>query len=268
MSRNWANIGRPLRPGAEDIRLFRTALEGWPDTTAASAVRAIILGVTPELHDLAQDLGVQVLAVDQNPDMIRAIWPGQDGSAILSDWRDVPLPDASADVVMCDGGLHLLPYPAGQQALIAEIARLVRRGGRVAFRLFLPAEHGETPDAVLADLDAGSIPNLNCLKLRLGTAMMSSSEEGVCLHDIWSRLRSHYHDAEWPAVAAQLGWTLEHLEVIDSYRASATRYHFVSLEQVLHLFTAGDEPCFELAALTRPGSIMGDRCPVVSFRRI
>lgn len=260
-------MGSPLRPAPEDIQFYRDVLKVWSQKNARGSVRTLIFGVTPELHSLAQESGCQLLAVDRNPDMIKTIWPGEDGTAVCCDWRDVPLPRGGTDVVMCDGGLHLIPYRDEQLALIAEIRRLLRKGGRVAFRLFLPSEHGETPEEVLADLAAGKIPNLNCLKLRLGTAMMSTSEEGVSLHDVWYQLRSFYNNAEWSSVAEKLGWEAEHLEVIESYRDSAARYHFVSLRQVVQLFTEGDKPGFELASIWYPEYPMGERCPLVSFYR-
>lgn len=267
-SRYWSNIGRPLRPGTDDIELFRNALQFHPDDRAREPVNCLIYGVTPELHSLAHESGFQVLAVDQNQDMIGAIWPGEVGSAILANWLDVPLDTGTVDALMCDGGLHLLRYRDEQQALVTEISRLVGKGGRVVFRLFLPSEGGETAETVLADLAAGKIPNLNCLKIRLGTAMMSTSEEGVSLHDIWFRLRTFFDNAEWPAVAAKLGWATEHLEVIEAYRNSPARYYFVSLAQALELFTEDAGAAFELASISYPPSIMGDRCPVVSFNRI
>lgn len=55
------------------------------------------------------------------------------------DGQRVPLPDASADAVLCTWSLCTMPHP--EQAL-REMARLLRPGGELHF-----VEHGRAPDA-------------------------------------------------------------------------------------------------------------------------
>ena len=100
--------------------------------------------------------------------MISHIWPGPAAHVIQADWRELPLADASLDVVVCDGGLHLLDYPQGQSQLARTLARAIAPDGLFAVRLFVPPPQPETEAEVLAALLAGRIPDLNCLKLRLG----------------------------------------------------------------------------------------------------
>ena len=228
----------------------------------------LILGVTPELHDLAWPDRDRLHAADHTPEMITHVWPGRPERALHCDWRQVPLPERSVDIAMCDGGLHLMPADGGQLQLAKHLAWLVETDGFVAFRLFLPPGTREPAETVLDDLLAGRIPDLNRLKLRLGCALMPSSEEGVALRDVWTCLARLAEPDGWSSLAARLGWDETHLAAIDSYRDSGARYHFVDEDRAISLFTAGTGGAFSLERITRPAYPMGELCPTVVFRRL
>src|SRR5690606_7261339 len=129
-------------------------------TAANRPPRALILGVTPEIYHLPWPPGASVHAVDHTPAMIDAIWPGPRADVIEADWVDIPVGDASRDLVFCDGGLHLMPH--GQHSVFAAtMSRIVSPGGLCLFRLFVPpghetgADHGESPEQVLDALMKG-----------------------------------------------------------------------------------------------------------------
>jgi hypothetical protein len=229
------------------------------------APRGLILGVTPELHGLAWPDPDLLLAADRTIELIEHVWPGDRDKVLRSDWREIDLPPGSIDVALCDGGLHLMPWPDGQRALAARLAETLAPGARLAFRLFLPPETPEAPEQVLADLDAGKIRDLNCLKLRLGAAMQGSAREGVCLGDVWLRVRAQAGSG-WPALAGRLGWAADHLEVIDAYRGSSERYHFVTLPQVTALFCA-EGGAFDVERVSFPTYELGERCPTLVLKR-
>lgn len=143
-----------LRADAYDrqLRLERRALD------AAAALAEPLAGAT--VVDLATGTGALaaalirrdarisgLTAVDAAPHMLERARPrlaplGDRGSLILSDVRDVPLPDASADVVTIGYLLHLLAPPERTRAL-AEAHRLLRPGGRV-----VAIVHGSPRDPV------------------------------------------------------------------------------------------------------------------------
>ncbi len=182
---NWKQLGSPLRPVAEDVAFFERALREWCAAHPGAKPRALILGVTPELYRLPWPDPALVRAADRTPAMIAHIWPGPAAHVIQADWRELPLPDASLDVVVCDGGLHLLDYPQGQSQLARTLARLIAPGGLFVVRLFVPPPQPEGAPEVLGALLAGRIPDLNCLKLRLGMALQRSPATGVALHAVW-----------------------------------------------------------------------------------
>ena len=262
VARLWARLGPPLRPSPEDIGYVTDALRR--QTNPARPPRALILGVTPELHDLPWPDGTDLLAIDHTPAMIDAVWPGSRSQVICGEWTAIPLPDGSRNVVLCDGGLHLLSHPAGQRMLVRTLGRLVEPGGLCLFRLFVPPDLQETPARVLQDLLARQVPNLNVLKLRLGMAMQQSAAEGVRLGDVWSAV--HGLEGDLARLAASIGWDIDHLSAIDTYRGSPTRYHFINLREAEHLFCAAPGG-FEVMEMQVPSYTLGERCPTLVLRR-
>lgn len=262
LAATWRLVGPPLRPVAEDLELVRAALDGW-DQEASRPPRVLILGVTPELFDLPWPAGSLVHAADRTEQMISLVWPGEQANAIQADWRDMPWLDASFDLVVCDGGWHLLDL-AGQQVLADVLARIIAPGGRFVVRLFVPSAQRQTPGQVIADLMSGRIRDLNALKLRLGPALMPSAKEGVALADIWQYLRDA--TGEWNALAARLGWDPKQLGAIDAYRDSVASYHFVRLEEFEAMMRSTSTE-FSIDAVGVPSYAMGDQCPTVVVRK-
>jgi SAM-dependent methyltransferase len=266
VAQNWLHIGAPLRPGAEDIGFFQSALDDWCAAHTNLRPHGLILGVTPELYNLAWPDHNLLLGSDRTSEMIDYVWPGKKENVLNADWRSIDLPAASIDMALCDGGLHLLNYPQGQRELAERMASVIRPGGRFAVRLFLPSEDRETPDEVLAALNAGQIRDLNCLKLRVGPALMPSPEAGVCLHDVWLKIRSQSNNG-WEELANRLGWPLEKLSIIDSYYRSDARYHFVTLQQAIDVFTSVSSGSFVVDRIDYPKYEMGEQCPTLVLIR-
>jgi SAM-dependent methyltransferase len=262
MARSWEKTGSPLRPCAQDVAVYAGMAQEW--VARHGIPRVLLLGVTPEIYRLPWPEGCDFVAVDQAPAMIEFVWPGDARQVVQANWLDLPLPTASRDLVFCDGGLHLLDYPRGQQRLIERLHDVVAPGGRCIFRLFTPPAVRETEEQVLEDLGAGRIPNLNVLKLRLGMAMQSSPESGIAVRAVWNRLHE-FAQGSWEALALQLGWPLDELMVIDTYRESKACYHFVSRAEVEELF-CGEKKFVQEEARTSD-YILGERCPVVALTR-
>lgn len=263
VARNWQYIRSPLRPAPEDVRSFSQVIDTWTSHNPGRAPTGLILGVTPELYALPWPDPALLRAADRTQAMIDYVWPGPVEAAIHSDWLALDLADASLDLIVCDGGLIMPDYPHGQQTLCLNISRMLAPGGLTAFRLYVPPSHRETVAEVFQALNEGTIPDLNCLKLRLGMAMQPSPEQGVALADVWVALHEQ-SGGSWQALAERLGWSYDALRIIDAYRDSPARYTFTTQEQAISLFrNAGLEHL-----QTIPHSYaMGDQCPVVVFRK-
>src|SRR5690606_16749439 len=259
----WQYIRSPLRPAPEDVQSFSQVIDTWSRHHPGRAPHALILGVTPELYTLPWQDPTLLRAADRTQAMIDYVWPGPAEAAIHSDWLALDLPDTSLDLILCDGGLIMPDYPRGQQTLCHNISRILAACGLTAFRHYVPAPSRETADEVFQALNDGAIPDLNCLKLRLGMAMQPSPEQGVALADVWVALREQAGNG-WQELAARLGWSYDALRIIDAYRDSQARYSFTTVEQAITLFrNAGLE---HLQTITHSYA-MGDQCPVVVFRK-
>jgi len=260
----WDNLGSPLRPCREDVAILEGFLQ---ETQAAGAksLRALILGVTPELYHLPWPAHSEVKAIDHTQAMIDYVWPGPPGSVLCANWVNMPYARASLDMVLCDGGMNLLRYPETHQSLARRISEVLVPGGFVSLRLFEPPVVKEHPEQVVEALRAGRIGNTNCLKLRLGMAMQSDALSGIKVDELWRYLTSE--EPDWDSLAARLGWPVAQLRVIDVYRDSPARYHFLSAEEVFDVFQQGSQGAFEIHRIHRPGYEMGEQCPTLILRR-
>ncbi|MEA2734108.1 MAG: hypothetical protein QOE14_559 [Humisphaera sp.] len=254
IARRWEQVGPPLRPSEEDLAVYAAVVR------ELESPRALILGVTPELYRLPWP-GAQMLAADRTRGMIEAVWPGPRNAVVCTDWTALPLECASRDIALCDGGVHLLSYPAGQQKLASELRRIITPGGLCILRLFVPPTTREAADDVIDELLAGRIANLNLLKLRLGMALQESAAQGVELRLIFNVLANLAPSLA--DLADRIGWAREHLLALESYRDSAARYHFVSTEAVISMFCLSPGG-FAVEKIHVPGY---ERCPLVVLRR-
>ncbi len=258
----WHYLGPPVRPSDEDVKLYIKGVQDWGKNSTAP--RVLLLGVTPELFYMPWPSGTNFLAVDHTEAMIEAVWPGPKDAVINMEWLDISLPKRSRDIVLCDGGLHILSYPKEQRQLVKVLSHIIPEGGLCIFRVFLPPKHKELPDAVIDDLLARKIPNLNILKFRLWMALQKNDSEGVELEAVWQTI----HDAAGSieTLARRIGWPLEHTLVINAYHNSKARYHFSTLDEVIKLFY-GDRGEFEMYHLFMPTYELGTQCPIIVFKR-
>jgi hypothetical protein len=264
IAQQWAQLGPPLRPSPEDVSFYTKTLERWMQDSKVPP-RALVLGGTIEIYHLPWPSGTHLLALDRTVEIINAVWPGPRNTALCGDWKAMPLGSNSRDIAFCDGGITSLAYPHEPRAMIESLERVLAPDGVCAFRLYTPAAKQESPDAVLADLVHGRIANLNLLKLRLGMAMQKNVCEGVQLHDIWNMINAAVPDFE--ALSSRIGWKLQPLTAINAYRNSRVRFYFPTVAQVLELFEERNG-AFKLEEIHHSTYPLGERCPMVAFRRV
>lgn len=260
----WHHVRPPLRPGPEDVAAYRDAVSGWVEEHRRPP-RVLLLGVTPELHALGWPEGTELLAADRSAEMIDAVWPGRRDEVVQADWAELALPEGDRDVVLCDAGLAMLPYPHAQQAVADNVRRWLAPGGRLVMRLFAPTEPAETPDRIVLDLREGSAGDLDAVKLRLWMALQRSVAEGVGRCEVW-RVLHEAAGGDLEALARARGWPLEHTLGLEVHRGSSARYHFTGLPELRRLFCRG-ERALELIAVRYPEYVLGRCCPCVVLRR-
>lgn len=218
-AQRWNRLGSPLRPCAEDVANFRKSIGDDPG-------RCLLLGVTPELAELAPGL----TAIDNSAAMIAALWHGWQ-RAILGDWLEMPFVPASFDTIIGDGCLVLLAQPMQHQRFFERLAGTVVPGGRIALRVFVSPELPETRDQVCRDALAGKMKSVHAFKWRLSMAIASESPD----HTLNVAETAATFDRLIPdrqQLAAATGWRADEIETIDFYRGSDARYCYPTLSQV------------------------------------
>lgn len=257
----WARVGPPLRPVAQDVALFRRALA----LRADAAPVALLLGATSELVDLPWPAATRLFAADRSLPMLLAQRPqwrfaGQWLVALNADWRALPLAAASVDGIVGDGALTTLPDMTQVARVGAECARVLRPGGALAMRLFCAPAVAEGVDDVIADARAGRVGGFHAWKWRFVMAM-HAGDAGATLGDIWCRFAAEFADRD--ALAQVTGWPREAIDTLDAYRGAGARYVFPPVAAVAAAFGDG----FALADVAVPDYELGARCPVVRFVR-
>lgn len=261
IARRWAHLGHPLRPDEADLEIVdRSVVRRAPDPVV------LVLGATLELG--ARWPGARVVAVDHTEAMLRHLWAGGAGSAALGEWLALPVATASVDVAVCDGGLHLVDDLDRQRALLAEVGRVLRPGGRFVLRLFGRGEDREveTPAGVLAALARGAVPDAHQLKLRLWLALagVDPAARPIAVADVWDLLVDAHPDLD--ALSARLGWPPGALASFSSYDGAPDRYWFVPFDHVVG-WAVDDEGAFELVERTNGAGPIGDCCPTIVLER-
>jgi len=260
---HWEYYGPPLRPAAADVQVMEAMVGHRHAHAPARALRALMLGVTPEIATMQWPEGTQLLAVDKSRAMMERVWPGDDlpkRRAVCADWFDPGFSPGPVDVVICDGVLAPLRFPREVRSLAARARAWLADDGILVMRSFvLPAQH-EPPDAVLDDLRANRIESFHGFKLRLAMAMQESTESGVRVgdaFDAWVDAR-----VDRPALLAATGWPPEALETIRPWEGKDARLSFPSAEALATVmdehFACDDERCV--------AHELGERCPIARYR--
>mgnify|MGYP001552746026 CR=1 FL=1 len=255
----WQLIGPPLRPAKVDIEYLSASVS----RLRPQAKTALLLGVTPEIAEMAWAPGCQLVAVDKSEGMVRAVWPGDTARrrAVVADWFGLDVPEAPFDVVVGDGVFTLLEFPQGYARLGQALAALVKPGGLLSLRLFCRTEPGETLERVISDVSARAIGNFNVFKWRLAMALQGDVTRGVRLADVYRTFVERTGGVA--KLASCTGWPEAIIGSIEGYRDIDDRYSY-STEREVEGCLAQD---FELLETWRPGYELGERCPHLNFRR-
>lgn len=242
----WQRLGSPLRPCVEDVENFRHAIGGDPG-------RCLLLGVTPELAELASD----ITAIDNSAAMIAALWTGKH-AAIQGDWLHLPFPEDLFDTLVGDGCLTLLSHPKQYVQFFEQLSRVVSPGGRVILRLFVSAAQKESAESVCQEALNGKMKSFHAFKWRLSMAI--ASESANCNFRVAETLATF--DRLIPdraRLASATGWNMEDITTIDFYRGSEAVYSYPTLAQVRQAIP----PSLMESGLVYGHYELAERCPIL-----
>jgi SAM-dependent methyltransferase len=237
-----------LRPSSSDVANVELAIAG-------SRGRVLLLGVTPELSVLGESL----IAVDNSPRMIEAVWPGDSARcrAIVGDWTDLPFKDGTFDSVIGDGSLN--SAPEGVEQVIGEIRRVLRSGGRAVFRMFCSPDEPESLSSIVEEMDAGWDGNLHALKWRIAMSLAASTPNAIVpVQTILETFNDMFPDRA--KLASTTGWSSEEIATLDAYSGADHNIGFPTLREIVDVATPHLR---HRSVLPGVGYPLAERCPTV-----
>jgi SAM-dependent methyltransferase len=254
-------LGPPLRPSTEDIRSMEEAASAWAAGHPGQRLRALLLGVTPEIAGMRWPEPSSLMAVDNSVAMAKAVWPGNIPGrrwVVCGDWHALPREKLSCDIVVGDGSINCLPYPDGYRALAAGVHGVLRDDGFFVLRCYLRPELQESPEDVVERM--GEFPSFHHFKFCLLMAMQPGVREGIAVHRVhqfWASL-----EVEEEALAARAGWERPAIRTIEFYRGTNTVHTFPTLGELRAVLLE----FFDEISLTRPYYPLGERCPTLVLK--
>jgi hypothetical protein len=247
--RRWAQLRPPLRPTPAVAAAIAAAIAGHGDS-------ALLLGVTPELADIAE----ATLALDWSEPMIAEVWPGDTDArrAVLGDWRSMPWRRRRFSAVIGDGSLNVLDY-ADYPALFGELGRVLLPGARLALRVYEAPTDGPPVEALRRETLAGRAGGFHAFKWRLAMALVAADgDASVALRDIHEAFERAFPNRQ--ALGAATGWAAAEIGEIDAYAGSETRYSFPTRAELLAALPARfANPRFVAAGEYE----LAERCPIL-----
>jgi len=286
MSARYAAYTPPLRISPSEHKTYFELASQWLSEQQSFNLkpRVLVLGATPEFYHFPWPAGTDLLAVDHSADMLSAIWPGSSEQSLCADWSTMDLPDASRDVVLCDGGFTFISSPEPLQRMAENVARILAPGGHFIVRMFVNADQQETPAELFRALEQGNVQTISELKMRLWLALnaipntslnatlnanlnaMENAGEGkgVRLVDVWRCFQAEYKTPE--LLAQRVSWPEPLWPLIQAYEDKTDTYYFPSVDEVSQAF---QQTSFKLerVALIKPEVHCQQHLRLLSLKR-
>lgn len=205
-ARHWHLFGPPARPSAREARIFQELAEALEPRPR----RALVLGCTPELRDVAHGVGIALCCVDRSAGMFGALaaLKQEDGPEefVAGDWR--ALPDfGEADLVLADGSFNMLDAE-GRRRLAAALAARLPPGARMLCRVHLRGEQRfQSVERIVEHHRAHppGVPFFSAIRTDLDMLWLDPSDGALDLGEMGRRLlemrgEGLFTDAEWSGI--------------------------------------------------------------------
>lgn len=253
----------PIRPTPQDVAFWESRLR--THCGHVGELHALLLGVTPSTATMRWPVPTRLLALDWSAAMIRRVWPASGlpafAAAMRGDWRQMPLPAASHDLVIGDGCYAALASFADCAALNEEAWRVLRPRGWYCLRCYLRPATAEDIDGLFAALEARQIGEFEIFIWRLAMALHGDGGAGVSTDAVWRAWQSRVPDAR--ALFARLGWSEQAFANMAQWEHLASTIPFPTLAQVQAMIA----PRFELLECSFGDYEMGERCARLVMRK-
>jgi SAM-dependent methyltransferase len=241
-------LGPPLRPSPSDVQTIRNAIYPAPG-------RVLLLGVTPELADLGNEL----IAVDNSAKMLAAVWPGDNHRrrARLADWSALPFGAAEFEAVIGDGSLNSAPDQIEQ--IMQEVRRVLSPTGKAVFRVFCSPEKAEEISLIRQQILTGWNGNVHALKWRIAMALAAGSPSATVPVSKILRVFNHFFP-DRAELASSNGWDIAEIDTLDAYENANHSLSFPTLSDMRRTATK----YFKNARVFEgEGYPLSNRCPTI-----
>ena len=262
-ARAWHLVVPPARPAPEDVATFERIVKERCPAPAGRPTRALLLGVTPEIATMRWPEATRLLALDLSEAMIRHVWPrdgARNATVARANWREMPLRDATYDVVIGDGITVFQSFPDQVRSLASEVGRVLSRSGAWVMRLFAKPRADDALGNVVDDLRRGRIANSMALHFRVAMSLQPDARTGVRCGDIWEAWHASVPDER--ELFTSLGWPPETIGTFETYRGSDVRLVYPKVDELSDALA----DAFVLADCRGPAEDRLGMYPTVVFR--
>jgi SAM-dependent methyltransferase len=258
-------IPAPSAPSAGDLALYASFAAKLAESLRGRAPDALMLGVTRGIATMAWPKDTALAAIDWSQGMVRHRWPfdavSRAAVLIVGDWRQMPLGDASRDLVLGDGCYAAMASFADCDGLHGELSRVLRPGGHFVQRCFLRPETPEPVDQVFEDLFEGRVGGFEVFRRRLAMAMHRADRVAVSADEVWQAW--HARVPEPDELARRFRWPQETFRNMERWKGLLLRFPFPALSEVRDMTRRH----FDMIDCRYPDYEMGERCPMLVLRR-
>jgi SAM-dependent methyltransferase len=248
--RAWSQLGPPLRPHPDVVAAVKEQIKDRKG-------RTLLLGVTPELADVAPNL----VAIDRNLSMIVNVWPGNTSTrcAIVGDWRNAHFVPGAFSVCVGDGSLCGLDYPTEIAAVFNELKRILKKDGRIVCRLYVSPDTAETISTLKENVMSGTIKNFHAFKMRLAMALAALRPvPQICVESILDSCNELFKNRD--QLARITGWSRQQIDTIDFYRGSNVVFNLPTADQLVSVVS---KVCPNVRLVPSGRYEMAERCPLL-----
>lgn len=253
--RVWALYAPPLRPDREVVAEMRRQI-------GAPAGRVLLLGVTPELANVAPEL----FAIDRNTAMVAHLWPGNTASrrVVVGDWLNGNFCAGSFATCIGDGSLNAVSFPGEFALLCGALEEVLREGGRIVFRVFLSPARSEDVETIRQSALHGEIGNFHAFKWRLAAAVAArAGRPDIPMGEVFDAFDGMFPDRD--ALAKATGWPQAEIETVTFLKGSRSISSFPTREQLL----SAASTIFSRTRLVPAGGYeLAERCPLLVAEKI
>jgi hypothetical protein len=246
--RRWSRLTPPLRANQEVVAAITRLI-------ADRKERALLLGVTPELANIADS----IVAVDKSQSMIDRIWPGdtQARKAVLGNWQQIPLSRREFTTVIGDGSLNTIAF-ADYAVVFSQLEKILLPGARLAVRIYETPERCETMDEIRSATMAGRAGGFHAFKWRLAMTIASGAKNPtVAVAAIHALFVREFPDRD--ALGAATGWSRDVIDEVDAYAGQDLLYSFPTRREILSVLPKEfSNPRFEISGTYE----LAERCPI------